>query len=153
MAEDTGFLQKQLEGVEAKIQEEVGIFLQLKNRIQPYRMSSEPAIAQAAEVLYAQQVELERQLQETIKLIGTLKEEGISSLLVNYEEITDAYNFVNNLKDHKDQVKQFEALALGKAPAAGAGVSGAGMFGSKSGMLLALSAVAGLGYHLLKGRK
>jgi len=149
MAEEPTFLQKQLEGVQAKIQAEVGTFLQLKNRIQPFRLSSDPIVAKEAERLYQQQVGLEAQLEKTMGLINTLKEEGISGLLVNATEIYKAYDFVNDMKDHKDQVQQFEAVNQGKAGS----YAGAGMLGSGSAWVTVAGIVGAIGYYLYKGKR
>ena len=110
-------------------------------------MAKDPATAQEAERLFQQQVELEGRLESTMALINELKEGGVSSLLINAGDIYKAYDFVSDLKDHKAQVKQFEAVSQGQA----SGYAGAGMFGTTP--MLVLGALAAGAAYLWKVKK
>lgn len=148
MAEPT-FLQKQLEGVEAKIQAEVGGFLQLRSRLTPFRSSADSATRERADQLYDRQVYLESQLESTMATIKEIKEGGVSGLLININNIYTLAGFVKDLKNQKDDVNQFIVAAKGEAPR----YAGAGIFGDGAIPILALGALAAGAAYLWKGRK
>lgn len=97
--------------IEARVQEEVAKFLALKSVLVRLQGSPSPTVRDRADSLYAQQVVLERELQDTLKRIENIKKGAYT-----ISDITAIGSFSSALRKHIKQVKDLESRAPIQAP-------------------------------------
>jgi len=104
-SDEPGFIQTQLEAVQARLQSRVGTFLQLKVALTQLKQSIDTNISSKAAALYTRQVSLEDLLTINMDKLKKLQAVGLSIAAI--PDIASIANFANAMES---QIKDVENL-------------------------------------------
>jgi len=90
--------------VEARIQDQVALFLSQKSTLVRLQGASNPIVQEQADKLYSQQLTLEEELKKTLKRIDNIKAGAYT-----ISDVTAIGTFGKIMSDHIKQVQQLQA--------------------------------------------
>lgn len=146
---EPGFFELQFQKAEAIIQSKLGEFMQLKQKLMPFRQSDNQAIRDKANSLYERQVRLEQVAPAMIERVTAIKTayeaQGLPALIANAGDVRRAASFAKDAKEYKDDADRFLASKGAAGPRATAWQTNAA--------LMTAVALGGLGLaYLIKKR-